>query len=132
MGGRFPSGSALSSRVSFHLCLKSLKASSIPRPRSLPISGGFFDVANAQKRLGEIDSLMADEKFWNNREQAQKLIDESNTIRKRIDPLLKAEKNLEDFNVMVELGEAEPPASQAQIEKDLERDLAKFFKELDS
>ena len=98
----------------------------------MPISGGFFDVANAQKRLGEIDSLMADEKFWNNREQAQKLIDESNTIKKRIDPLLKAERNLEDFNVMVELGEAEPPASQAQIEKDLERDLAKFFKELDS
>ena len=104
----------------------------IPPPRSLRICGGFFDVANAQKRLGEIDALMTDEKFWNNREQAQKLIDESNTIKKRIDPLLKAEKSLEDFNVMVELGEAEPAPSQAQIEKDLERDLARFFKELDN
>lgn len=94
--------------------------------------GGFFDVANAQKRLGEIDALMSDEKFWNNREQAQKLIDESNSIKKKIDPLIKAERQLDDFKVMTELGEAEPPEAQAQIEKDLERDLARFFKELES
>ncbi len=86
----------------------------------------------AQKRLGEINALMAAEKFWNNREQAQKLIDEANTLRNKIEPLLKAEKQLEDFRVMVELGEAEPEASQAKIQQELEQDLAKFFKELES
>jgi len=44
---------------------------------------------------------MAGETFWNNREQAQKLIEESNSLRNKIDPLLKAEKELEDFRVMV-------------------------------
>lgn len=75
---------------------------------------------------------MAADTFWNNREQAQKLIEESNTLRGRIEPLLKAERELEDFRVMVELGEAEPEAAQAQIEQDLERDVGKFFRELDA
>ena len=85
----------------------------------------------AQKRLGELNALMAAESFWNSREQAQKLIEESNSLRNKIEPLLKAEKELEDFRVMVELGEAEPEASQGRIQQDLEKDLARFFKELD-
>ena len=72
--------------------------------------GGFFDLATAQRRLGELDALMSAESFWNNREQAQKLIDEANTLRGRVDPLIKAEKQLEDFQVMVELAEGEPEA----------------------
>ena len=86
----------------------------------------------AQKRLGEVNALMAAEKFWNNREQAQKLIDEANSLRNKTEPLLKAEKQLEDFHVMVELGEAEPEAAQAKIQQELEQDLSRFFKELDS
>ena len=86
----------------------------------------------AQKRLGELNSLMAAENFWNNREQAQKVIDESNSLRNKIEPLLKAEKQVEDFQVMVELGEAEPEAAQVKVQKELESDLAKFFKELEA
>lgn len=86
----------------------------------------------AQKRLAEINALMSAETFWNNREQAQKIIEEANSLRGKIEPLLKAEKELEDFRVMVELGEAEPEAAQAKIQEELERDIARFFKELDS
>ncbi len=75
---------------------------------------------------------MAAENFWNNREQAQKLIDEANSLRKKIEPLLKAEKQLEDFRVMVELCEAEPEAEQLRHQTDLERDLAKFSTGLES
>lgn len=74
---------------------------------------------------------MAQDTFWNNREQAQKLIDEANGLRKKIDPLFKSEKQFEDFKVMIELGEAEPPASQAKIELELERDFTIFQRELD-
>lgn len=96
------------------------------------ICGGFFDVATAQKRLGEITALMAQDTFWNNREQAQKLIDESNTLRNKTEPVLKAEKELEDFRVMVELGEAEPAEAQAKIQAELERDLTQFIHRLDA
>jgi len=82
--------------------------------------------------LGEINALMAAESFWNNREQAQKLIEEANSLRNKTEPLLKAEKQLEDFHVMVELGEAEPEASQLKIQRELELDLSRLFKELDS
>jgi peptide chain release factor 2 len=75
---------------------------------------------------------MARDTFWNNREQAQKLIDEANTLRKKTEPLLAAERQFEDFRVMVELAEAEPEAEQVKHQADLERDLAKFTKDLDA
>jgi len=75
---------------------------------------------------------MAGDSFWNNREQAQKLIDEANSLRKRIDPLIKAEKQVEDFHVMVELSEGEPEAEQIKHQKNLERELAQFSKKLEN
>jgi peptide chain release factor 2 len=89
-------------------------------------------VPAAQKRLGELNALMAADNFWNNREKAQALIDEGNSLRNKIEPLLQAEKHLDDSRVMLELGEAEPPAAQLQVEQELTRDLQKFFKELDA
>jgi len=89
-------------------------------------------VPGAQKRLGEINALMAAEKFWNNREQAQNLIEEANSLRTKIEPLFKAEKQLEDFQVMLELGEAEPEAAQLKVQQEMEHDLTGFFEELDS
>src|SRR3989454_573534 len=75
---------------------------------------------------------MGKETFWNNREQAQKLIDEAGSLRRRIEPLLAAEKQLEDFHVMVELAGAEPEAEQLKHQQELERDFAKFGQELDA
>jgi peptide chain release factor 2 len=89
-------------------------------------------VPGAQRRLGEVNALMAAENFWNNSEQARKLIDEANSLRNKTEPLLKAEKQLEDFHIMVELGEAEPEVAQLKIQQELEQDLSRFFKELDS
>ena len=74
---------------------------------------------------------MAREDFWNNREQAQKLIEESNGIRNRIDPLLDADKKLADLQVMVELCEGEPEEAQLKHQQELDRDAAKFMRELD-
>jgi peptide chain release factor 2 len=103
-----------------------------PPRRNSRTCGGFFDVAQLQKRQAELDALMASDTFWNNREQAQKLIDEGGTLRGKLDPLLQAERQLEDFRVMLELGESEPAPAQAKIEQELERDLAKFLQDLDA
>lgn len=74
---------------------------------------------------------MAAENFWNNREQAQKLIDEAASLRKKVEPLVQAERKLEDFRVMVELAEGEPAAAQASLQHEVEQDLAKFTQELE-
>ena len=86
----------------------------------------------AQKRIAELDSVMSQDDFWNNREQAQKSIDEANALRKKVDPLVAAEKQLEDFRMMVELGEAEPPEAQPAVLAELTRDVAKFAADLDA
>ena len=75
---------------------------------------------------------MAADNFWGNREAAQKVIDEANTLRGRIEPLLQAEKQVADARVMIELGEAEPPAAQAVIEAELNRDTTRLIQELDA
>lgn len=75
---------------------------------------------------------MSAEKFWDNRDQAQKLIDEAGSIRKKIEPLFQAEKKLEDFAVMVELAESEPESAQGALQRELEQDLAKFSREIEA
>jgi peptide chain release factor 2 len=45
--------------------------------------------------------------FWDVREKAQKVIDENTRLKKKIEPLFKAERQLEDLETLIELGEAE-------------------------
>ncbi len=75
---------------------------------------------------------MTQENFWNNREKAQGLIDESNSLRKKIEPLLKAEGRIADSQVMLELAQAEPESEQFKHEQELDRELSAFTKELES
>jgi peptide chain release factor 2 len=74
---------------------------------------------------------MAGDAFWNNRDQAQKLITEATTLRKKIEPLQSAEKRVEDFKVMIELGEGEPADAQTKLQQELQSDLESFIRELD-
>lgn len=80
----------------------------------------------------EIENLMAGETFWNNNEQAQKVIQESNQIKGRVEPFIAAEKQLEDVRTMLELAEAEPLESQLKIQDELEGELRRFTRELDA
>jgi peptide chain release factor 2 len=75
---------------------------------------------------------MAADTFWNNREQAQKLIDETNGLRNKLEPLQQFEKQLDDLKVMVELGQAEPLEVQPKIQQEVERDVSQFIKDLDA
>ena len=70
--------------------------------------------------------------FWNSREQAQKTIEEVNSIRGRLEPLSLAERCYDDLKVMLELGEAEPPDAQLKVEAELKTDLDKFIKDLEA
>src|SRR5687767_9059312 len=74
---------------------------------------------------------MSGDTFWNNRDQAQKLINEASTLRKKVEPLQSAEKRIEDFRVMFELGETEPEDAQVKLQSELEKELATFTRELD-
>ena len=75
---------------------------------------------------------MSQGNFWDNREKAQSLIDEANTLRKKTEPVLKAERQIDDFRVMLELAQGESETEQSCHEADLERDLSQFCGELEA
>jgi peptide chain release factor 2 len=75
---------------------------------------------------------MTQENFWDNREKAQALIDEGNSLRKKTEPLFKAERQLEDSQVMLELAQAEPESEQIQHERTLDAELIGFLKQLEN
>lgn len=74
---------------------------------------------------------MGMEGFWDNREQAQKLMDESSSLKRKIEPLDQATKALDDLEVMVELGESEPESAQVSIEQEIEADVERMTRSLD-
>ncbi len=75
---------------------------------------------------------MSQDNFWDNRAYAQKLVDESSAIKRRIEPLLKAETRHADMQTMLELADGEDEATRKEIQSELVADLAKFTGQLDS
>jgi peptide chain release factor 2 len=84
------------------------------------------------QRQAELESRMTGETFWNNQEAAQKVINETNDIRGKLDPLARFGKQLEDVQVLLELAQAEPEAMQLQLEVEITRDTGKLLAELDT
>ncbi len=75
---------------------------------------------------------MTGETFWNNQEAAQKVINETNDIRGKLDPLTRFGKQVDDLQVMLELAAAEPEAMQLKLEIEMSADLKKLFADLDN
>ena len=75
---------------------------------------------------------MSQDSFWDNRAYAQKLVDESAAIKRRIEPLLKAETQQADMQTMLELADGEEEATQKEIQSELAADLAKFTGQLEA
>lgn len=114
------------------LCWKTLKSGLWKSGESFQRCGGFFDVPGQQQRLAHIEEQMSRPNFWDNREQAQSLVDEVGAIRRRLEPLSEAEKRLEDLRVMIELAESEPEEAQAAITAELEQDVTHLERDVDA
>jgi peptide chain release factor 2 len=75
---------------------------------------------------------MSQDNFWDNRTYAQKIVDESSSLKRRIEPLLKAETQHADMQTMIELADGEDEATQKDIQTELAADLVKFTGRLKS
>lgn len=91
----------------------------------------FLDVPAAQRRISEFEAQMAVDTFWNNQESARKVIEESNTLKKRVEPLIDFERRVEDARALLDLGEAEPPAGQEAVQKEADAEAAALNGQLD-
>ena len=72
----------------------------------------FVDLPEAIKRLTEYEAQMASDTFWSNQETAKKVIEETNALKKKAEPLISFGKRVDDVLVLLELGEAEAQAGQ--------------------
>ncbi len=95
------------------------------------ICGGFFDIENLQKKITELESRMTLSDFWDNRENAQKTIDELSQLKKKVEPVLLSHKKLDDLRVMLELCEAESGGESSVHATELQKDTERFLKDLD-
>jgi len=62
-----------------------------------------FDFALLSKREAELNKIMAEPGFWDNREKAMKNIGDNKKVLAWLDPIREIERRLEDLNVAVEL-----------------------------
>ena len=63
---------------------------------------------------------MSEPDFWSNKERAQSQVEEVSTLRGKVTPVVQLERQLADFEVLLELAEAEadPAQAAAEVEKE--------------
>ena len=67
------------------------------------MSGGIFDGAAKEKRIAELEGRMADPSFWDNQEEAQKVIGEVNRLKHTISEAQAFNREVEEMRAMLEL-----------------------------
>ena len=92
----------------------------------------FLDLPLLEKRLAELEAQMATDSFWGNPEAARKVIDESNGLKRKAEPMAAFGRRLDDVQVLLELGEAEPPSGQDAVQREADDELARLGRQLES
>lgn len=67
--------------------------------------GGIFDVPAKKERVAELEAEIAQPDFWDRGEQAQELLKERTNLQKIVEDWEGAASQLEDIQVLIELGE---------------------------
>lgn len=101
-------------------------------PNVLVTYGGFFEVEKKQAQKNELELRMADPKFWENQEEAHKVIDEANLIKNVINPLIDFKKRLGDVVALRELLEELPQEDAGEHMDELRTSIGVLHKELDA
>ena len=80
--------------------------------------GGSFDVQNKENELVQLEQRMTSPDFWDNNEQAQKIVDKVSGFKSVINPYRSLEEKIEDFKTLAELVEEEGAESPFLEEAD--------------
>ena len=82
--------------------------------------GGSFDVENKEKELFQLEQRMTASDFWDDNEQAQKIVDKVSVFKGVINPYNEIGEKVEDFVTLAELVEEEGADSPLLEEADSE------------
>ena len=73
-----------------------------------------------QSRLAELEGLMSEPDFWNNKERAQQNVEEVSVLRGKVAPFLAVERQTDDLVVLIELVSEEADSATAAAEVETE------------
>ncbi|MCM8537135.1 MAG: peptide chain release factor 2 [Lentisphaeraceae bacterium] len=82
--------------------------------------GGFFDVPDKELELGQLEQRMVSSDFWDNNEEAQKIVDKVSALKSVVIPYRELGSQVEDFLTLSELVEEEGADSPLLDEADEE------------
>jgi peptide chain release factor 2 len=83
--------------------------------------GGVFDVDGLRRRLDELEQETTRPDLWNDREQAQKLLQAKSRLEREVTLFDGLENSLEEAEVLLQLGsEEDDPATLAEVGEKLE------------
>lgn len=89
--------------------------------------GGLFDLDPKKKRIQELELKMAEPEFWNDQQEAQKVIDEVNGLKVHVGEFGELEKAYEDFEISYELVKEE---NDQELREELEQGVRSLGKKL--
>ncbi len=91
-------------------------------------SGAIFDLPALTSKLDELEAKMGAPEFWNDKETAQKTIDEASAIKSKVTPLRELESRIADLAALGEMA-AEGDSESAE---ELTRDFPAALSDLDA
>lgn len=100
-------------------------------PRASRKCGGFFDLPALTQRLAEVEARMTEPDFWNNREDAQRNVEEVSTLRGKIQPFQALTTRTADLELLKELAAEERPENQAQALAEVRAEHASIIRDLE-
>jgi peptide chain release factor 2 len=95
----------------------------------LKIYGGIFDPVSIDKRINEIDQILADASSWENREKAQEILKERKILTERKETFQKPQKELESLREFIQLAEEE---AEESLKSDIEQNLTNLEKQVEN
>jgi len=100
-------------------------------PHASASCGGSFDLPTLITRLEEIEARMSEPDFWNNKDAAQRDVEQVSSLRGKIGPFKALESRIADLEVLRELAAEETdPASQSAAVEEVRKEFDAITAEL--
>ena len=84
----------------------------------MPSSRRVFDYAHKNARFDELNVLQAQPEFWNNQGQAQKVVQETKSLRRVVEAVRGTDKALEEAELLVQMAR-EDSSAMAEVQDEL-------------
>ncbi|NPV79321.1 MAG: peptide chain release factor 2 [Firmicutes bacterium] len=89
----------------------------------------YLDIAGKERRVAELEEVASRPDFWNDRDQAQRVLQEMSSLKGSVDRVRGLERRVEDLKTLLQLGIEEGDES---LEPEIRQDLRDLAKEVDA